>query len=620
MVFIIKAFITFIFVNKAFLPLTTAKLDNCVSNIFCSGKLLHYVQMSRIFNDSKYFVDMKLKYPQYQVEEDFNKLLNETNNKPDKRKLREFIKINFEPPGSGLEPWIPNDWSQNPRFINDISDSHLKKWAQDLNYLWKKFGRVLNEDIMKNSSLYSQIYVPYPFIVPGGRFREFYYWDSFWIIEGLLLSEMHNTVQKMLMNFLYLVETYGYIPNGGRLYLLERSQPPMLIPMMNLYWENGGDYTFLLDNMYLLEKEFNFWMKNRSIEISKDGISYKVFQYKVTTDKPRPESYYEDITNAQKFSNRSQVDYFSEIKSAAESGWDFSSRWFLNQDERRTNNLSDIHASHLAPICLNSIIGYNAKLLAKFFHIQNNVKKRDKYLAIAENINKTISRIFWDEETGMWFDYNIKSNQLQKEFYPSSLIPLWAETYGIERDPSYIAEKVLNYLKKIDITSFPGGIPTSLRNSSQQWDLPNGWAPLQYFVVMGLNKIGNLDERASMLSYSLAEKWVLNCYSIYLNFTPHLMYEKYDVTHIGIPGGGGEYSLQEGFGWTNGVAMKFLKLYGHQLKINHTYDFGAIFISFILVIASILAIVSYIRRMTFLKAKTSKALEIKDKTEAENFV
>ncbi|MCL4117246.1 UNVERIFIED_CONTAM: hypothetical protein GTU68_009957 [Idotea baltica] len=589
----------FFFIGINLFASTSAQLKSMTPNIFCSGKILHYVQMSRIFKDSKYFVDMKLKFAPQKVEDDFEKFLNKSNNNPNKKELQEFVEENFDPPGAGFEPWIPDDWKKKPSFVNNIYDIHLRNWAKDLNAKWKNLGHLVSDDVLKNSSQYSQIYVPFPFIVPGGRFREFYYWDSYWIIEGLILSEMFSTARNMIKNYLYLVERYSYIPNGGRVYYLGRSQPPFLIPMFHLFWKSTNDHTFLKENLSTLEKEFKFWMKNRSVTVMKDQIKYKVFQFNVQSNRPRPESYYADTIRAEGLDQEEKIEFFSGIQSAAESGWDFSSRWFL-QNETRINNLADIHTNHLAPICLNSILGYNAKLLSEFFLIVGNETKAEEYKIIAESINKTIDRIFWDDDKGFWFDFNIITNNLQPGFYSSGLVPLWAETYGTERDPNYIAERVINYLESINITSFPGGIPTSImKNSTDQWDLPNGWAPLQYFAVLGLNKIGHKDQRASSLAFSLAEKWTLSCYKGYINSTPHSMYEKYDVTKIGVPGGGGEYLVQEGFGWTNGVAMKFLTLYGHKIRTSNAYDPAPVVIVLLLSFVSIISITSYVYRLRF---------------------
>ena len=129
------------------------------------------------------------------------------------------------------------------------------------------------------------------FASTGGRFREFYYWDTYWIIQGLLLSEMYDTTRGILENFLSMVDTYGHVPNGGRVYYIQRSQPPLLIPMVDSYVTQTGNITFLRNNINLLEKEFKFWMSNRTVTVNIDGNEYKLARHYAPSQGPRPEGY-----------------------------------------------------------------------------------------------------------------------------------------------------------------------------------------------------------------------------------------------------------------------------------------------------------------------------------------
>ena len=125
----------------------------------------------------------------------------------------------------------------------------------------------------------------------GGRFKEFYYWDSYWIVQGLLLCDMTKTARGILENFLSMITKYGHIPNGGRVYYINRSQPPLLTPMVNNYVTKTKDIAFLKKNIHLLEKEFEFWMKKRTITFRKDGKEYTLARYYAPSLGPRPESY-----------------------------------------------------------------------------------------------------------------------------------------------------------------------------------------------------------------------------------------------------------------------------------------------------------------------------------------
>ncbi|XP_045610999.2 trehalase [Procambarus clarkii] len=568
--------------------------DAC--KIFCNYKLLHHVHLSMTFNDSKYFVDMKLKRPPEEIEERFNILLNETKENPTKDEMKKFIIGNFENSGTEFENWIPGDWKEKPMFIDNIYDLPLRNWALEVNKKWKLLGKKLSRDVHYNNNLYSQIYVPYPFIVPGGRFAELYYWDSYWIIEGLLLSEMYATAEGMIKNFIYLVNKFGYIPNGSRKYYLGRSQPPFLISMVNLYWKFTKDKYFLSESIGAMEKEYNFWQNNRSVIVTIDDTPYRLFQYRINTINPRPESFREDEELVKGRNEKERARILSGIKSAAESGWDFSTRWFL-ADGKHSSNMTDISTLYIAPVCLNSLMGLNARHLSDFFKILGNESKHDIYNALADETNTTISRIFWSDQDGVWLDYNVVKKQHIPGFYPSNLMPLWTETYGKERTPEYIVEKIIAYLEKNTISSYPGGIPTSLQKSGQQWDLPNGWAPLQYIVVLGLYKAGKYNSRAENLAFLYAQEWVLNVYKTYQNTTPHRMFEKYSVTEVGKSGGGGEYENQEGFGWTNAVVMTFLSIYGHKIKTQDVFDAAPLSVGFLLLVVSLVAVANYVYRV-----------------------
>lgn len=224
--------------------------------------------------------------------EKFEIMMNDvTEHPPSPEEIRRFVDENFDEAGSEFEDWNPIDWRKEPKFLKGIKDPNLRKFASDLNDIWKSLGRKMKEDVRINQDLYSILYVPHPVIVPGGRFREFYYWDSYWIIKGLLLSEMHVTVRGMLTNFVSIVKEYGFIPNGGRIYYTMRSQPPMLTPMVKVYLDETNDVDWLKENLWLLEKEFNFWMTNRTVEVEKNGHNYTLARYYENSSGPRPESY-----------------------------------------------------------------------------------------------------------------------------------------------------------------------------------------------------------------------------------------------------------------------------------------------------------------------------------------
>lgn len=266
--------------------------------------------MASIYPDSKTFVDMKMRQPPEKTLVLFREFMNRTDDAPTRAQIEKFVNETFEPAGSEFTDFDPRDWIPQPKFLKKVRDPQLRKFGQDLNHIWKLLGRKMKDDVRINSELYSIIYVENPVIVPGGRFREFYYWDSYWIVKGLLHSEMYSTVKGMLDNFVSIVQRYGFIPNGGRVYYMMRSQPPMLLPMVYEYLRHTKDYKWLEANLWLLEKEFDFWMTKRTVEVEKDGITYTLARYYEESSGPRPESYRYATLFTSLFCNQVQNNFF----------------------------------------------------------------------------------------------------------------------------------------------------------------------------------------------------------------------------------------------------------------------------------------------------------------------
>lgn len=286
--------------------------------------------MAKIYEDSKTFVDMKLKFTPNETLSKFYEFMAQNNNYPSKSAVRIFVTDTFEPAGQEFEDWDPSDWVKHPKFVDNIQDEGFREWALSLNLVWKDLGRKMKKEVEFSQDRYSIIWVPNPVIVPGGRFREFYYWDSYWIVQGLLLSEMYTTVKGMLENFLFIVDNYGHIPNGGRIYYMERSQPPLMIPMIKEYVHLTKDMKFIADNIHIMEKEFHYWITYHTKTINLDGKNYTLATYGDSSRGARPESYSEDVEGASIFKDEEKKEnFYSELKAAAESGWDFSSRWFI---------------------------------------------------------------------------------------------------------------------------------------------------------------------------------------------------------------------------------------------------------------------------------------------------
>ncbi|KAK6468014.1 trehalase [Huso huso] len=540
------------------LETTCALPPPCHSPIYCSGALLKQVQLAKLFDDDKHFVDMKLKEPPEKVLSAFHNLTSGApGGKASVAQLREFLDSFFEAPGQEFEPWTPADWHSGPKFLERISDPSLRSWAAELHALWKSLGRKVRADVKNHPDLYSQIYTPNPIIVPGGRFRELYYWDSYWVINGLLLSEMKDTARGMIDNFFHLVRRYGFIPNGGRVYYEQRSQPPFLTLMVESYYQSTLDKEFLRGAVDLLEQEYLFWMRNRSVSIEIQGALHTLNQYSVQAGEPRPESYSDDWELAEGLTEAGKQAIWAELQSGAESGWDFSSRWFIDGEGQNRGTLRDTRTRLIVPVDLNALLCRNERTIASFHRTLGNLEMAEQFELALKNRVKAVRAVFWDELLGAWFDYSLQTNSSHQAFYPSNLAPLWAQCFS---EPS-AGERALRYLQDSGMLGYRNGVPTSQMESGEQWDYPNAWPPLQLMIIEGLMKLSS--EKAEQVTFDLAQKWIRTNWAAYQR--DKAMFEKYNVNGDGKPGGGGEYDVQLGFGWTNGVALQLLNQFGGQL-------------------------------------------------------
>lgn len=481
------------------------------------GPLFHQVQMSDIFGDSKTFPDCIPLLSPDKIMEDY-----ELKKDRENFNLKSFVFQHFR---------LPENHSvvfhTNPE--NGI-DEHIDT-------LWHVLTR--NADSIKNSSL---IPLPFPYVVPGGRFREIYYWDSYFTMLGLLRNNKESLAEDMLKNFAHLIDQYGHIPNGNRTYYLSRSQPPFFSLMVDLMAKKKGESYY---SKYLpqLIKEYSFWMegvgsldsKNAFLRVVKMPDGEVLNRYWDNLATPRPESYKEDLEMAHN-SERPPEEVYRNIRAACESGWDFSSRWLSEP-----KNLASIRTTEIVPIDLNCLLYQLEKTLAKGFRLHGEEKKADLMEGQALKRKRAILKYFWDEESVFFMDYDHKNHKRTEYFTLAGAFPLFFEMVSPIQAKSIehtIWEKF--YAR--------GGLLTTLIHSGQQWDAPNGWPPLQYITIAGLRKY-NLNT----LSGQISKRWLNLNTNVYAQ-TGKMM-EKYNVSDPDVKAGGGEYPAQDGFGWTNGIFL-----------------------------------------------------------------
>ena len=473
----------------------------CNHDIFCQGPLLHAVQTARLFNESKTFVDMPLLDKPENILKAFENLpTNYT-----REDLLNFVNKYFAPSGSDMVLVEPTDWKVDPKFINEFRDHNLKDWVDYLHNKWKLLLRVFNYTEC-GPECHSSLWVPNPFIVPGGRFREYYYWDSYFIVEGLILSEMFETTKGLIENYFYLLDKHGIIPNGGRVYYLNRSQPPVLTLMVQRYYEATKDLEFLKKSVPYLEKEYNFWMKHRKTNVD-DCYKSNLNHYNVDSYQPRPESYVDDLVTSMKFNTEEEkAKLYKNLASGAESGWDFSSRWFEN-----TNDITSIKTSEIIPVDLNSILYLVEMTLSQMHNTLGNSLKRHIYFKKAKLRQSLIQNYLWNKEQCLWNDYHLDKKMKNSNIYMSNVLPLWAglTTFTQDHEIECLTNSLLPFI------NFEGGLPISLILSGQQWDFPDGWAPMQYFFVKALENLNNT--KSDLLARQITEKWIYNNYCTWKN-------------------------------------------------------------------------------------------------------
>uniref|UniRef100_A0A915Q3K9 Trehalase n=1 Tax=Setaria digitata TaxID=48799 RepID=A0A915Q3K9_9BILA len=530
--------------------------------IYCQGDLLHAISMIDIFKDPKTFVDRPIKKNPDEVINAFKQKFPSQITINDREALQTFVDEYFDNEGSDIEECPENtmeDWNDEPEYLITIEDPELRQFALEIHGLWKKLCHIVKPEVKNNPKRYSTLYLPYEFIIPGGRFREFHYWDTYWIIKGLLASGMHDTVKHILQNFKYLIEKYGYIPSGGRNYMLQRTQPPFFIPMVYEYHTVAEDDEFLLSVMGPMEAEFAFWKKHRTRTILKNGKNYTIFQYISPVNTPRAEAYRSDFLVAENVPEIKRRQIWRDINSASESGWDFSSRWLGN-----SKTMNTIETSNIVPVDLNALMCWNMEILAHLHGEIGNTTRRMEINNERAKFVDTFEAVFFDDHEGSWFDFNLNTGERVDDTYPSMAVPLFTECYSSLNHPMLV--EVLETLQRKGLLQFPGGIPASLiRSSNQQWDYPSGFAPINHMVIEGLRKSNHpiMQQKA----FELANKWINRNYEVYQS--DHKLWQRYDVAKDYIRTvRGGDYDNQVGYGWTNGALLDLMVTYSKRISVS----------------------------------------------------
>lgn len=483
------------------------------------GPLFHDVQMQEVFEDSITFADC---YPKRSPEEILS--LYEIKKHKKDFNLRDFVNEYFNIPSP-----IKTDYQSNQELP---ATAHIKQ-------LWPLLTRTSQPNC-------SMLPVPKPYIVPGGRFRGLYYWDSYFTMLGLQCAGEYELIRNMVENFAYLIDTYGHVPNANRSYYLTRSQPPFFALMIRLLAEIDGPEVF---TKYLphMQKEYNYWMDGY-FRLSDRETSFRrvmklpdgsiLNRYWDDLPAPRPESYYEDVEmahNSAPYGVEPGVLY-RHIKAACESGWDFSSRWF-----REETKMESIHTTEIVPVDLNCLLYELEMVLSEAYGHSSFTEPSAHYLEKAEKRKEALINNMWSDDHKFFMDYDSALHKSSQIMSLAGIYPLFFKMATKEQ-----AHHVNEHITKSFLQN--GGVVSSLHESGQQWDFPNGWPPLQFLTYKGLRNYGFHDT-----AEELKKRWLALNDKVFKE-TGKMM-EKYNVVDPDSKAGGGEYPNQDGFGWTNGVYL-----------------------------------------------------------------
>ncbi|HTX16798.1 MAG TPA: trehalase family glycosidase [Candidatus Baltobacteraceae bacterium] len=432
------------------------------------------------------------------------------------------------------------------------------------------------------------LYLPNPYVVPGGQFNEMYGWDSYFIIRGLLRDNQRDAAKGIVENFFYEIQHYGGVLNANRTYYLGRSQPPFLSSMILAVYE--ADKAAGRADPAWLEKAYAFAVEDhdqwtRAPHLAGDtGLS----RYFDEGNGPVPEimgdpsDYYRGVTHyflihegedgahlarvdaehpadsllGPKYEVRvcdpgaSQIgdkdceaadrvalsaDYYKGDRSMRESGFDVTFRFGPYGAETH----------HFAPVCLNSLLYKTERDLEQMSLLLGRKDDARKWAQQAAERRERMVKYFWDEQKGLFFDYDFMKRERSSYDYATTFYPLWAGLASKEEARAVDAN--------LKLFEQPGGLAMSRFDSQAQWDYPYGWAPIHLLAIEGLRRYGYAAD-----ANRITEKFLS---MVLQNFrTDHTIREKYDVvtrssaTHIEA----GYAQNVTGFGWTNGVFLVLL--------------------------------------------------------------
>lgn len=451
----------------------------------------------------------------------------------------------------------------------------------------EKLGDVRPEEL----SAAGLLYLPNPYVVPGGRFNEMYGWDSYFIVLGLEADHREALAKGMVDNFLFEVEHYGAVLNANRTYYLTRSQPPFLTSMIRAIYENPASFPatpagrkearMWLERAYALaEKDHGTWTRPEHLA-GKTGLT----RYFDLGAGPVPEmaddsTYYSDVIRwlvAHPGQGEGALVKGSEHPDAAEAarlsqsscdvrastvcarawaaGFRLSRDFYLGDRAMRESGFDtsfrfgpfSAETHHYAPVCLNSLLYRYERDMEHLAHLLARPEEVQLWQRKAKARLAAIERYLWQPKEGVFADYDFVHAKPSSYAYITSLYPLWA---GVAT-----REQAGQIVEKLGLFERPGGLSMSNTQSGMQWDDPYGWAPVNWIAVAGLDASGFRAEakRISRAFDATVDKGFAQDGTIR---------EKYNVAAVSsnVQVSAGYKTNVIGFGWTNAVYLKMKEI------------------------------------------------------------
>jgi len=402
------------------------------------------------------------------------------------------------------------------------------------------------------------LYLPRPYVVPGGRFNEMYGWDSYFIQVGLLRDGETGLARDMVDNFVYQVEHYGKVLNANRTYYLTRSQPPFLTRMILGVHRRQKDLAWLRRVAPAVESYYRYWAEGPHA-VAATGLA----RYYDEGEGPAPEvvsserdaegrTHYDRVREY--YRTREVTDY--DLGRFYNRGADALTPLFYKGDRSMresgfdpSNRFGPFNAAVIDynPVCLNSLLYVMERDAAEIMRLLGRRGEARAWEARARRRASRINRLTWHEGDGLYYDYDFNAGRVRRYPFVTTFYPLWAGLAS-RRQAARVAANLRLFER-------PGGLQTSTNVSGSQWDAPFGWAPMQLIAAEGLRRYG-YDREADRISVSFLSL-------VLKEFVEHnVMVEKYDVVRRESDVGAGlrfGYASNEiGFGWTNAA---FTELY-----------------------------------------------------------